>query len=208
MHAFFSWLVEQEYLPLSPMQKIKALPEERRAKEFLDDDEVMRILKMMDKSYFPELRDLVICDEMHNLIKYRGIEKSNNKRALVDENIKEQTCCQNALKAIASIGRAQENAPLLVIMTATNNAVSEFFDIERVPVKYLDYTDQVHSDATLRRVYYSDLCMMTSMWIRLCSWRMYGDSDECPLSLPSAVCYMKRAYSNRCFCIAGCRKHL
>lgn len=57
MHAFFSWLVEQEYLPRSPMQKIKALPEERRAKEFLDDDEVMRILKMMDKSYFPELRD-------------------------------------------------------------------------------------------------------------------------------------------------------
>jgi len=57
MHAFFSWLVAQEYLPRSPMQKIKALPEERRVKVFLDDSEVIRILKIMDKSYFPEMRD-------------------------------------------------------------------------------------------------------------------------------------------------------
>lgn len=60
LRAFFAWLVDVEYLVKSPMAKIQLLPDERRAKEFLDDAEVLRLLKSLDKSYYPEYRDYVL----------------------------------------------------------------------------------------------------------------------------------------------------
>ncbi|MBR6764444.1 MAG: tyrosine-type recombinase/integrase [Clostridia bacterium] len=59
LKAFFSWLVETEYIDRSPLKKIRLLPDERRAKEYLEDEEVMRLLKSMSKSHFHEYRDYV-----------------------------------------------------------------------------------------------------------------------------------------------------
>ena len=60
LRAFFKWLVEVEYIDRSPMQKIRLLPDERRAREYLEDEEVMRLLKCLDRSFFPEYRDYVL----------------------------------------------------------------------------------------------------------------------------------------------------
>ena len=60
MRAFFTWLVSVEYVDRSPMRKIRLLPDERQAREYLEDEEVMRILKGLDKSFFPEYRDYVL----------------------------------------------------------------------------------------------------------------------------------------------------
>ena len=59
LHVFFAWLVEMEYVAKSPMKRIKALPAERKPRDYLDDDEVMRLIRSMDRSYFTEYRDLL-----------------------------------------------------------------------------------------------------------------------------------------------------
>ena len=41
IRAFFTWLVEVEYIDRSPMQKVRLLPDERSAREYLEDDEVI-----------------------------------------------------------------------------------------------------------------------------------------------------------------------
>ena len=58
MRAFFAWLVEVEYIAQSPMRKIKLLPDERRAREYLEDEEVVRLLKGLDKAYYPPLTSI------------------------------------------------------------------------------------------------------------------------------------------------------
>lgn len=60
MHVFFAWLVELEYITKSLMKRIRALPEERKPREYLEDDEVKRLLKNLDRSYFSEYRDLLV----------------------------------------------------------------------------------------------------------------------------------------------------
>ena len=55
LKAYFAWLVEMEMLTVSPLRRVKPLPEERKPKEYMDDDEVKRLLKCMDKSYYAEL---------------------------------------------------------------------------------------------------------------------------------------------------------
>ena len=49
LRAFFSWLVEIEYIQKSPMERIKTLPEQRIEKEYLEDDEVKELLKSLIK---------------------------------------------------------------------------------------------------------------------------------------------------------------
>ncbi len=60
LHVFFAWLEEMEYIPKSPMKRIKALPEERKPQEYLEDKEVKRLLHGLDRSYFSEYRDLLV----------------------------------------------------------------------------------------------------------------------------------------------------
>lgn len=60
MHVFFAWLVEMEYITKSPMKRIRVLPEERKPREYLEDDEVKRLLKNLDRGYFSEYRDLLV----------------------------------------------------------------------------------------------------------------------------------------------------
>lgn len=60
LHVFFAWLVEMEYISKSPMKRIRALPEERAPREYLEDEEVKRLLRSLDRSYFSEYRDLLV----------------------------------------------------------------------------------------------------------------------------------------------------
>ena len=59
MKAFFSWAQETEIISATPMRRIKALPEERKPREYLEDDEVKELLRCLDKSYFPDYRDYI-----------------------------------------------------------------------------------------------------------------------------------------------------
>ncbi|MBR3873729.1 MAG: tyrosine-type recombinase/integrase [Clostridia bacterium] len=60
MKVFFAWMVDTDCIVLSPMKKIHLLPQERKPKEYLEDDEVKALLRAMDRSYFPEYRDLIV----------------------------------------------------------------------------------------------------------------------------------------------------
>jgi len=60
IRPFFSWLLEEEIIAKSPFAKVKKLPQQRTAREYLSDDEVKRLLKSMDTSYFPEYRDKLV----------------------------------------------------------------------------------------------------------------------------------------------------
>ena len=60
MKVFFTWLVESDCIPKSPMEKIHPLPQERPPKEYLEDDEVKLLMKSMDRSYFSEYRDMMV----------------------------------------------------------------------------------------------------------------------------------------------------
>ena len=54
IRVFFTWLEESDCIMKSPMRRVKELPQDRPAKEYLDDDEVLRLLKSMNNSYFSE----------------------------------------------------------------------------------------------------------------------------------------------------------
>ena len=60
IRVFFTWLEESECILKSPLRRVKELPEERPAKEYLEDDEVIRLFKNMDTSYYTEYRDMMI----------------------------------------------------------------------------------------------------------------------------------------------------
>lgn len=59
LRAFFNWYAEENG-QVSPMKKIRQLENERRAKEYMDDIEVKKLLDNLDKSYFPECRDFAV----------------------------------------------------------------------------------------------------------------------------------------------------
>lgn len=99
--------------------------------------------------------DLIICDEMHNLIKYIGIEYANNKRLNYLGTDAEITTCRLALKTLVQAATRTTHTPLIVVMTATVNALSAEFDRQKVPCAYFDYTGKVHCDLTRNRLYYA-----------------------------------------------------
>lgn len=99
--------------------------------------------------------DLIICDEMHNLIRYMGIESGKNKNKAADED--EQKACHNAFRALCSLCKAGKSAPLIVIMTATSDKlVTRLYD-DNVPFEMLNYTGRVRYDRTARTHYYANL---------------------------------------------------
>lgn len=59
LKAFFNWYADMTQSP-NPMDKIRQLRRERKAQEFLEDHEVEKLLKIFDRSYFPEHRDFMI----------------------------------------------------------------------------------------------------------------------------------------------------
>ena len=57
IRVFFSWLVDEDVLKSNPMRKIKALKQERTAKDYMSDDDFNKLINGLDKSYFSEYRD-------------------------------------------------------------------------------------------------------------------------------------------------------
>ena len=60
LRVFFNWLDRDYLIKRNPMKKIRQLKVNRKAKEFLSDDELRRLLGRMDRSYFSEHRDYVM----------------------------------------------------------------------------------------------------------------------------------------------------
>lgn len=60
LRAFFNWFEEEEPGKPNPMRRIKQLENERKAREYLEDTEVRKLLDGFDKSYFTECRDAMI----------------------------------------------------------------------------------------------------------------------------------------------------
>ena len=105
--------------------------------------------------YFVFNLDLIICDEMHNLIKYEGIENGRNKNRAADEE--EQKACHNAFRALCTLCKSGKSAPLIVIMTATSDKlVTRLYD-DRVPFEMFNYTGCVRYDRTAHTHYYASL---------------------------------------------------
>lgn len=94
--------------------------------------------------------ELIICDEMHNLIKYMGMEHSKNRNCPEKENYP----CRMALDTLAQLARSP-SGPMIVIMSATINPVSVALDRRNAPCTYFDYTDKVRCDITRNRFYYA-----------------------------------------------------
>ena len=59
LKAFFTWYSDAT-LSRNPMEKIRQLRAPRKAREYLDDEEVEKLLKIFDKSYYSEHRDFMI----------------------------------------------------------------------------------------------------------------------------------------------------
>ena len=60
LRVFFNWLERDYLLKKNPMKKIRQLKNNRKAKEYLSDDEFKKLIHQFDKSYFSEHRDLVM----------------------------------------------------------------------------------------------------------------------------------------------------
>ena len=98
--------------------------------------------------------DLIICDEMHNLLKYMGIEHSKNKHTVDGTTI---NCCATAFNTLMNVARAKAQAPMLIIMTATANALSTKLEEYNIPYEHFNYTMLAHIDKTGERRYYASL---------------------------------------------------
>ena len=101
--------------------------------------------------------EVVICDEMHNLIKYMNIEQANNKKAGTTGTDAEQRVCRLAFDELTHLANEKESAPLIVIMTATVNTLSVALDKANVNTEAFDFTDQVTRDKTLQTIHYNDV---------------------------------------------------
>jgi len=60
LRVFFNWLDRDYLLPKNPMKKIRQLKNNRKAKEYISDEDFKRLIGLLDKSYFSEHRDFVM----------------------------------------------------------------------------------------------------------------------------------------------------
>ena len=57
LRVFFNWLERDYMIQRNPMKKIRLLKNERKAKEYISDEDFQKLIKNLDKSYFSEHRD-------------------------------------------------------------------------------------------------------------------------------------------------------
>ena len=100
--------------------------------------------------------EILICDEMHNLIKYKNIEYAKNKKALAKGDSSRTDACKRALLEIARASNEKENVPIVVVMSATINNVSLALNELNVNTHYKNYTNLVDSDKTENTIYYNN----------------------------------------------------
>lgn len=60
LRVFFNWLDRDYVLHKNPMKKVRQLKVNRKAKEFISDDDFKRLISTLDKSYYSEHRDLAM----------------------------------------------------------------------------------------------------------------------------------------------------
>lgn len=101
--------------------------------------------------------EVVVCDEMHNLIKFLNIERAQNRKSIENGWGSMGNPCEVALNELHRISAAKENAPLVVVITATVNAVSKEFHASNVPSEYFDYTQKAYCDHSKKIIYYDKL---------------------------------------------------
>lgn len=101
--------------------------------------------------------DLIICDEMHNLVKYIGIEYGKNLKNNLLGTPDEITTCCDAWEALCALASTAECAPLVVALTATPKHLWKKFNDAHVPYRTLDYTGIVRCDTTAQTHYYTEL---------------------------------------------------
>lgn len=57
LRVFFNWMERERTIRKNPMKKVRQLKANRKAKVYLSDDEVKKLIGNFDKSYFAEHRD-------------------------------------------------------------------------------------------------------------------------------------------------------
>jgi len=60
LRAFFNWLDRDYIIKKNPMKKIRQLKVNRRAKEYLSDEDFKKLISLFDRSYFSEHRDFAM----------------------------------------------------------------------------------------------------------------------------------------------------
>lgn len=60
LRVFFNWLDRDYLLKKNPMRKIQQLKHNRKAKEYITDEDFKRLISHLDKSYFAEHRDFAM----------------------------------------------------------------------------------------------------------------------------------------------------
>ena len=99
--------------------------------------------------------DLIICDEIHNLVKYAGIEASTNEQEDLLNTPNEQVCCKQALESLGRLASVKHGGPMVVMLTATPGVIIRKFSAMGVPYTILDYYGKVYEDETRQRIYYN-----------------------------------------------------
>ena len=59
LKAFFTWYADAT-MTSNPTEKIKQLHNDRKSQEYLDDHEIDKLLKIFDRSYYPDHRDFMM----------------------------------------------------------------------------------------------------------------------------------------------------
>ena len=60
LRVFFNWLEGEYLIKRNPMKRVQQLKTNRKAKEFISDENFQKLVSHLDKSYFPEHRDLTM----------------------------------------------------------------------------------------------------------------------------------------------------
>ena len=103
LRAFFNWLELEGALSKNPMKKIRQLKVERKARDFLTDEEFIKLCKGLDLSYFAEHRDHTII----NLLLDTGMRLGECLSLKVDDL--DTTCRAIRLKEENTKGRRTRN---------------------------------------------------------------------------------------------------
>ena len=64
LRVFFNWMERDYTIQRNPMKKVQQIKTNRKAKEYLTDEEFRRLISNLDKSYFPEHRDYAMINLM------------------------------------------------------------------------------------------------------------------------------------------------
>ena len=100
---------------------------------------------------------LIICDEMHNLLKFERIQESKNQKLDLLDGVDAQKSCTYAFNMISKLaGNSSPSSPLLIGITATADQVIHAFNRRNTPYHAFDYRGKVHCDKAKNRMYYSD----------------------------------------------------